>query len=181
MSLDNMAVSPSGALWAACSGQGSGQERPRTLSVSDDRGASWGRVWSGSAYGSFPVGIAAFSATTAAMGIQLYLSVTTDGGFVWSQTQAGYDPGGPSMFDILSLANIWYFVPGEGGGGVRDPVASFGSATMALTSRRSLSPVLGPEPTRRVTPSRCMGALSPLGSGTFSVARYPHTTHRGTR
>jgi hypothetical protein len=122
MSLDNMAVSPSGALWAACSGQGAGQERPETLSVSDDRGASWGRVWSGSAYGSFPVGIAAFSATTAAMGIQLYLSVTTDGGSVWTEMQAGYDPGGPSMFDVLSPRNIWYFVPGEGGGGVRDPI-----------------------------------------------------------
>ena len=116
MSLDNMAVSSSGALWAACFGQGEGQERPETLSVSDDRGASWGRVWSGSAYGSFPVGIAAFSATTAAMGIQLYLSVTTDGGSVWTETQAGYDPGGPSMFDILSPRNIWYFVPSGGAG-----------------------------------------------------------------
>jgi hypothetical protein len=116
MSLDNMAVSPSGALWAACTGQGAGEEGPETLSVSNDRGASWRRVWSGSAYGSFPRGIAAFSATTAAMNIQLNLSVTTDGGSVWTETQAGYDPGGPSMFDILSPRDIWYFVPSGGAG-----------------------------------------------------------------
>jgi hypothetical protein len=114
--IDNIAVSPSGALWAACFGQGAGQERPETLSVSDDRGASWGRVWSGSAYGSFPVGIAAFSATAVAINVQFYLSATTDGGSTWTETQAGYDPGGPSMFDILSPRNIWYFVPSGGAG-----------------------------------------------------------------
>ena len=120
--IENLAVSPSGALWADCVGPGAGGQAPETLSVSDDSGASWGRVWSGSAHNPFPGGLAAFSATTAAMNTEFTLSVTKDGGVNWTETQAGYNAGGPSMFDVLNPRDIWYFVPSGGGGRARDPI-----------------------------------------------------------
>ena len=49
--IDSAAVSPSGALWAKCGYgpfPGFNHVLYETVSISDDQGASWGRVWSGS-------------------------------------------------------------------------------------------------------------------------------------